>query len=304
MRYGMIDLGSNTVRFVAYEIHKKQYLQLVNEKEFLGIISFIEKGMLIQEGVDRLLEVLEKMAKLSELLRCKQLHCFATASLRNIGNAGEVLASIREKTRIEVELMSGEQEAECDFLGLTYPKKIEKGVGCDIGGGSAQIFSFKEGQLQNSTSLPIGCLKMYNRFVSGVLMTQEEQQAMELALEQYFVQVPFLKNVAKKLDTKLLYAMGGTARACAKLHRNMIGSQEPIEGYRLSVKELDIMNSTLRNMKMNGVHFLNRVLPERTHTIMPGLIVLKAIAQYCAAKEIVVSKRGVRDGYLIKNTVL
>ena len=123
MRYGMIDLGSNTVRFVAYEIHKKQYLQLVNEKEFLGIISFIEKGMLIQEGVDRLLEVLEKMAKLSELLRCKQLHCFATASLRNIGNAGEVLASIREKTGIEVELMSGEQEDvyKRQGISLLYP---------------------------------------------------------------------------------------------------------------------------------------------------------------------------------------
>ncbi len=159
MRYGIIDLGSNTVRFVAYEISKKQYLQLVNEKEFIGIISFIEKGVLIQEGVDRLVEVLSKMAKLAELLRCKELHCFATASLRSINNSAEVLTILADKTGIEVELMNAEQEAECDFLGLTYPKKLEKGVGCDIGGGSAQIFSFKEGQLQNSTSLPIGWLE-------------------------------------------------------------------------------------------------------------------------------------------------
>ncbi len=82
----MIDLGSNTVRFVAYEISKKQYVQLVNEKEFIGIISFIENEMLIQEGIDRLVEVLSKMAQLAELLRCKELHCFATASLRNIHN--------------------------------------------------------------------------------------------------------------------------------------------------------------------------------------------------------------------------
>ncbi len=300
----MIDLGSNTVRFVAYEISKKQYVQLVNEKEFIGIISFIENEVLIQEGIDRLVEVLSKMAPFAELLRCKELHCFATASLRNIHNSAEVLSVIQEHTGIQVELMSGEQEAECDFLGLTYQKKLDKGLGCDIGGGSAQIFSFKDGQMLNSTSLPIGCLRMYNQFVSGVLMTLEEQEKLQHALEEYFSKVDFLKNAAKKLDTKVLYAMGGTARAGAKLHKNMIGSQNWIEGYRFAVKELDIMNTTLRNMKMNGVHFLNRILPERAHTIMPGLIVLKSIAQYCGVKEIVISKSGVRDGYLIKNTVL
>lgn len=304
MRYGMIDLGSNTIRFVAYDISKKQYVQLVNEKEFIGIINFIEKGVLIQEGIDRLTDVLGRMAKLSELLRCKELHCFATASLRNIDNSGEVLAVIAEKTGITVELMSGEQEAECDFLGLTYPKKLEKGIGCDVGGGSAQIFTFQDKQLQFSTSLPIGCLRMYDRFVSGVLMTQEEQNILEAFLSKQFAEVAFIKNAAKKLDTKVLYAMGGTARAGAKLHKNMIGSPNSVEGYHFSVKELDIMNTTLRNMKMNGVHFLNRILPERTHTIMPGLVVLKSIAQCCGAKEIIISKNGVRDGYLIKHTVL
>lgn len=304
MRYGMIDLGSNTIRFVAYDISKKQYVQLVNEKEFIGIISFIENGFLIQEGIDRLTEVLGRMAKLAKLLRCNQLHCFATASLRNIDNSSEVLAAIADKTGVTVELMSGQQEAECDFLGLTYQKKLEKGIGCDVGGGSAQVFAFKDRQLQASSSLSIGCLRMYNQFVSGVLMTQEEQTALEAFLTEQFSVVPFLKNAAKKLDTRVLYAMGGTARAGAKLHKNMIGSASPVEGYRFSIKELDIMNTTLRNMKMNGVHFLNRILPERTHTIMPGLIVLKSIAQYCGAKEIVVTKNGVRDGYLIKHTVL
>ena len=101
-------------------------------------------------------------------------------------------------------------------------------------------------------------------------MTLEEQEKLQHALEEYFSKVDFLKNAAKKLDTKVLYAMGGTARAGAKLHKNMIGSQNSIEGYRFAVKELDIMNTTLRNMKMNGVHFLNRILPERAHTIMPG----------------------------------
>ncbi|MFQ8600335.1 MAG: hypothetical protein ACLSAP_06945 [Oscillospiraceae bacterium] len=75
MRCGIIDLGSNTIRLVVYEIEGGQFSQLINEKEFLGIINYIENDNLTVEGLDKIVSILGDMRRLCTLLKCEEFYC-------------------------------------------------------------------------------------------------------------------------------------------------------------------------------------------------------------------------------------
>ena len=295
MRCGIIDLGSNTIRLVVYEIEGGQFSQLINEKEFLGIINYIENDNLTTEGLDKIVSILGDMRRLCALLKCEEFYCFATASLRHIENLDVVLTGIREQAGVDVAVISGREEAYYDYLGLMACKELKNAVGCDVGGGSGQVFTVQDGGFQDSISLPIGCLRMYNAFVKGLLPRDSEMQALYDHVRKMLKEYKFIKQS----DSDTLYVMGGTARAMAKLHRSMTGVKQEISGYRMDTDDITTMIHTVKSMNMEGVKLLNKVLPERSHTIVPGMLVLGAIAKTARTKRIEVVKNGVREGFVV-----
>ena len=298
MRCSLIDLGSNTVRLVVYEVKDNAFTEIFNESMFLGLISHTANGHLDEEGYQSILEALGKFSQIISLLSCKKNYCIATASLRGINNCDEIISEVKEKTGIKIEIISGEQEAYYDFCGLLHSKpQLLSGMGCDIGGGSGQIFGFDNSQITLSVSLPIGCLRIYNEFVSGVIPDKNERDKLYKYVKKLISQ-----NDIKLCPDGVLYAMGGTARAMAKLHRGMLGIEGSSE-YQMDVKDITTMCDTICNMGMNGIKLLNKIIPARSHTIIPGMLVIKAIAKTVGAKQIVVVKSGVRDGFVMAEVI-
>lgn len=298
-RCAIIDLGSNTIRLVVYAVEGTSFTSLVNESEFLGIIRYVTDGVLSDEGLERIVDSLEEFTKLASLLDCKRQFCFATASLRGIKNADYVCQIVRERTGVQVLRLSGEEEAKYDSLGLLCAKpQLTDAVGCDVGGGSGQIFVLEQKELTQCVSLPIGCLKLYNDFVKGLLPHKSEAQRLYRYAKELLRQTPL-----EKAQGDVLYAMGGTARAMAKLHRSMVATKMPVEDYRVDVEDINVMIATIRNMGMDGIKLLNKVIPERTHTIIPGMLVLKAIAKTMGIKNIQIVRTGVREGFLTENVI-
>ena len=84
MRYGVIDLGSNTIRTVVYETEGKSFKKLISERSFTGILNYIENGRLRPDGIEAIRETVSRMAELCRLLVCAEIHAFATASLRGV----------------------------------------------------------------------------------------------------------------------------------------------------------------------------------------------------------------------------
>lgn len=293
MRCSLIDLGSNTVRLVVYEVKSSGFTEIFNESMFLGLISHTANGHLDDEGFESILEALGKFSQITSLLGCKKNYCIATASLRGIDNFKEVTETVKEKTGIQIDLISGEQEAYYDYCGLLQSKpELTVGTGCDIGGGSGQIFNFEASKLSQSISLPIGCLRMYNEFVKGVLPDKTERESLYKYVKKLIAQ-----NDIKQCEGGILYAMGGTARAMAKLHRGMVGAPAA-SVYQMDVKDITTMCDTVCNMGMSGIKLLNKIIPARSHTIIPGMLVIKAVAKSVGAKQIVVVKSGVREGFI------
>lgn len=294
MRYSIIDIGSNTIRMVIYEITGGTYREILNERDFSGIISYIKDNELQPDGIEKLKTVLSKMVMLCKLLECNKIHCFATASLRNVCNSAAVITDMEKQLEIEIELLAGIDEAMYDFKGLKAVIDEPDGVGLDLGGGSCQLFYFENDEMQRCQSFPIGCLKVYEKFVGGIIPTHDEENA----IRAYTMEC--LKNEAslKNLGHSYIYAMGGTARSAAKLHKAFIGSCARTDGYTLTAAQLEDLCTIVRDVSLSGVKMIAKVLPERTNTIVPGMLVLSTICDYVGADGIRIVKSGVREGYL------
>lgn len=293
-KVSLIDIGSNTIRLVIYRLEGIGAREVFNHREFAGLIEYLEDGRLSDPGIDVLVECLRNMRDLIDLVGSDQVDAFATASLRGITNLDEVRELVRRETGFDIQVLTAAEEAHYDQIGLKHSGLAEEGVGLDLGGGSCQIFTFCEAGICDFVSLPIGSLRMYQLFVRGVQPSKEEQKMIRSYVKDQ------LESHRELEDTgfSCVYAMGGSARAAAKLHRAMIGGSQKIDAYELTCDDLKNMTDTIREMGVEGVRLLGHILPERLYTLLPGMITLRTVARYLGVGKIIVVKNSVREGYL------
>lgn len=294
MKIGIIDVGSNTVRIVVYKIDGENISEIVNERHFVGLIEFVDRGVLSYDGVIKLMEALRAVKELIEVIKCDSVHCFATASLRNVKNEADIVFKVKNEIGFDMQIISSEEEVFYDYVGIKRYIKEESGVGLDLGGGSCQLFSFSNDKIVKSGSFKIGSLLTYKTFVDGLLPKKKEIKKIKEAVKEQLGENKALKG----LGFEKVYAIGGSARAAAKLHRAMIGGDGIASDYQLTVSQIDDIIKTIYKMDIKGISFICHVIPERVYTIIPGLIVLRTVCKYIGAEKIQTVRGSVREGYL------
>ena len=173
MKCGIVDLGSNTIRLSIYQWEGRQFKLLMNKKEMAGLAGYIQDGVLTDKGIEVACQILAAFRHLLENLEIRQMHVFATASLRNIVNTQEALDTIFSATGLQVQVLSGSQEAELSFLGATAGGGAPAaGLLVDIGGGSTELVAYDNGSITSGCSLPVGSLSLYSRYVTGLFPTK------------------------------------------------------------------------------------------------------------------------------------
>jgi exopolyphosphatase/guanosine-5'-triphosphate,3'-diphosphate pyrophosphatase len=294
----VIDFGSNTVTLAVYRMDCHAFRLLLKQKAALGIIRYVEDGVLSQEGLHKALITLEELKRTAEALT-QRIYCFATASLRGVRNAQDVINHIRSKAGIEVELISGEKEAYYDYLGLMqHLPRIRNAAALDIGGGSMEIIHIRNGRLHQCVSLPTGSLKLSIDYAEGRFPSAKESGEIETGIDNLLSSVVWLGEIPG--DT--IYTIGGTARAVTKLHKAIFSYSVTKKDYSYPVSDLNPLLLYLEDDK----HYqrLEPVIPGRMQTIVPGIIALRSVAKKAGAKTVVLSKYGVREGYLLDKEIL
>lgn len=171
--YGIVDIGSNTMRLVIFKVENGKPRLLLNKKEMPELASFIKDGMMVAEGINRACYILDSFNLLAKDLGVENLSVFATASLRNITNSQAAVSEIEDRTGLAINLLSGAQEAEYDFIGAARTVDLKSGILIDIGGGSTELVLYNNMKIQNSISLPIGSLSMYTAYVKHLFPTKK-----------------------------------------------------------------------------------------------------------------------------------
>lgn len=295
MIYAIIDIGSNTVRLSVYRVYEDRVVNLFNEKESVGLRSYVEDGVLTDEGIENLIEILSHFKLIIDNFNdIDRVYPFATASIRLVANRKEVIDRVRDATGLEIEILSAEEEASLSFIGASSSVKIEEGVLCDIGGGSSEIVIFSQGKVVRSTSLDIGSLSAFDDYVKELILKGKEKKKISQAVEDELEGLGFAKE-----NHDILCVVGGSGRACLKMY-NKIYKLKADNDRMDSDKLKELLESLIDNDSRETFNLILKVKADRIHTLMPGMVILSTLAEYFSASTIMVSQTGVREGYIYK----
>ena len=272
-KLALIDVGSNTIRTVVYGLRGGRARKLYSERDYAGLIAYVRDGRLTEEGVARLCATLAHMKRFCALCRCERVTAFSTASLRGVTNRAEAVEAVRRLTGLEILPLSAEEEMAC-----------------------CQVFRFCEEGLREGSSLPFGCLTLGEHFVRrGLFPDRAEARGMRRyvrgTLEEY---LPGFAGVRPSV----LHAMGGTARAVAKVLRATGQAEQDGECLCVPREALRQMLRDARKCEGKMVATLRRVIPGRMSTLLPGVLAMEAIARHLGCETIEVTPTGVREGFL------
>lgn len=296
MKCGIVDVGSNTVQLSVYQYEDGSFQLLLNRWETVGLMGYVEKGALNEDGVRSACRVLEQFKALLDALDISALHVFATASLRNISNTDEVVAAIRARTGIAVEILSGETEAECSFRGAMLENSSPSGMMVDIGGGSTELVTYRDGAMVGARSLPMGALSLYKKHVGYLFPDAQEWGAIHARVSDELGQAG-----ADAIRCAAVTGVGGTVRAVVKLCNTLAGAEE--DRHMVAAGEVHALITLLSQGDKRALDLILRAVPERIHTLIPGLMILDAVLLSAQAETLTVSESGVREGYLLSRVM-
>lgn len=301
-RCGIIDLGSNTIRLVVYEVKKspgerltkKDFSTLISTKKTVGLSNYVIDGQLSDAGIERAAEVLSDMIGRAKVVNCDSVSIFATAVLRNCNNSKAAVKAIEKRIGCRIDMISGEKEARLDFVGASCDRKISSGTLIDIGGGSTELVQIAGGKAGNVESISMGSVSTYASFVRHVLPTPAEIDAIAKALSERLDRL----NNAKSYRCSTLYGVGGSIRALGKLDALLLGQEK--KSRELDRGDIARLTEALRGTSSDFTHALTKAAPDRIHTIGCGLVILSTVMDTLGAKRIEICKYGVREGYLLE----
>ena len=293
MDYGVIDLGSNTIRLSVFRYEEGKIRLVQNKKTIAGLASCIKDGGLTEIGVVRACMALNRYKAILEEKKIEKYSVFATASLRNINNREIVLNEIKERTGIVPEILFGDEEARLDFIGVKNGSELTRGVLIDIGGGSTELVLFENGEIKRLASIPIGALNLQNKSTKGIIPTDREIRKMRKIINKAIDELQW----DFESDYETMYAVGGTSRAALEIAKELFRiSSEEKSFNKENVK--DIVNK-LRSSDPKEYKPIYKINPERIFSLAGGLVILNEVVKRFGCEIINISKNGIREGYFI-----
>jgi exopolyphosphatase / guanosine-5'-triphosphate,3'-diphosphate pyrophosphatase len=285
----IIDIGSNSVRLVAYEGLTRAPTPIYNEKVLCGLGRHVAtSGQLDQEAIERALAALARFRVLCRTMGVGEVRVLATAAARDARNGPAFLRAAEEVCGQGIELLSGAREAALSALGVVSGFHRPDGVVGDMGGGSLELVEVRDHAVGQGVTFPLGGLALQD--LSGGSL-KKAQRIVREALRK----APQLERVAGRT----FYAVGGTWRALARLHQ--AARDYPLHvmhGYRIGAEEGLGFLSLVENRAPDTLKEIETVSEARRPLLAYGALVLEEIIRIGRPREIAISALGVREGLL------
>lgn len=294
MKKAIIDIGSNTVRLVIYQLMNNQYKQIITQKKTVGLVYYIEDNQLMPDGLKCLTETLCEFKILLENLKVQKSYYFATEALRSILNQKDIINHLSQELNIQIDILSRQQEGLYDYYGMKQSIDFKAGVLIDIGGGSSEVVHFNQNGIIQNQSFPLGSLSLYKEHVKGIVPTTKELNQIHDHVKKEF------KDIDVSHYSKHAIGIGGTLRACILVARTVLKKNNIQD--TLTKEEIDYLINQLTQKSRKTTQIILRIKPDRIHTLIPGLIILKELIQNLSIQDLTIAYTGLREGYFIKKT--
>lgn len=296
LMYVIIDIGSNTVRMVVYNIEKdNSFNQIMSNKVSCGLAGYIEDDEMNAEGIEVMIDALKQFRIAVDGMAHVTVFAIATASLRELSNRDAVIKRIKDEIGFEVNVISGKEEALYDYYGITKDIGEATGMLTDCGGGSTEVSLFTGDTVIFADTMPIGSLNSYYNHVEGIFPTEKELRDIKADTESMLNRLNIPDGII--LSNGHIYAVGGTVRATCKLANKLLDRSK--DTTTLSGVEYDRLFELYFKEQKKFIKTLLKVKPERVQTLVTGMCIQKTIMDRFGTDVIKVSESGVREGYLL-----
>ena len=296
MRVAAIDCGTNSIRLLIADIDGNNFREVVRDMEIVRLGQGVDQtGQFHPDAITRTLTAVDKFA--AEIVKrgVEKIRFCATSATRDATNRHLFVDGVRERLGIEVEVISGNEEAALSFAGAIQDLDPSQGpfLVVDIGGGSTE-FVFGTSTVEAARSVNIGCVRMSERHFANDPATTEQVELARIDIQAAIAiaaaEVPITK-------AKTLVAVAGTATTVAAAGLNLAEyDRYAIHLARISATQVhDASAMFLRRNREERVS-LGYMHPGRVDVIGAGSLVLSEIMKATGASEFVASESDILDG--------
>ncbi|EUJ32759.1 exopolyphosphatase [Listeria floridensis FSL S10-1187] len=295
--FAVIDLGSNSARMTITAIHDDGTFDVVaQEKEMVRLSEKMGEEKVLQEAaIKRTTAALKGFAEKAAEYSDVKMRAVATAATRQATNQKKFLAHVKEVAGIELEVISGNQEAYYDYLGIINTLPVTNCVVIDTGGGSTELVLVQNGHAVNVISLPYGAVNLSERFFpSKDTIKAGELFQLMTSMDKLYNGVWWLRR-GHNLP---IVALGGSNRTIAKIERRSreIFDFENLHGFKMRDSEVyaifkDVVSKDLK--ERGDIPGLSR---ERADIIVGGMTPLISLMRFLDSDRLIFSQYGLREG--------
>jgi exopolyphosphatase/guanosine-5'-triphosphate,3'-diphosphate pyrophosphatase len=288
----IVDIGSNSVRLVAYESLTRAPTPTFNEKVLCGLGRGVAmSGILPEDSVGKALSALQRFRVLCQIMEIRDVRALATAAVRDAANGPQFLERAERAIGAPIALLSGAREAQLAALGVVASIRDPDGVVGDLGGGSLELTDVRQGQIGGGVTLPLGGLSLMD------VSERSPKKAAKIARDA-LGKVKALESLAGRT----FYAVGGTWRALARLH--MRQRQYPMRimhNYVIPSRDALEFAKLVERIEADALSSIESVSSARRPLLAYGAAVLEEVIRQANPREVVISALGVREGLLFES---
>ena len=275
--YGVIDIGSNSVRLMLVQGEKKNKYVLTT-----GLAKGSLNGYLQEDSMNRTIDAIVTHCNHARQEKVDELFIFATEAVRSSKNKDEFIAKVKEKTGIDLYLIPAAKEAEMGFYGAYTSGEC---LVLDIGGASTEIVVGNKDGIKYKKSVPIGIVRINDNVKDG----KDKLEYILSMIKEYGV-VPKAENY---------YAIGGTAGTIVAITEKL----EPYDptvthNYNLTLSQVDYWQQKLKTMTVEEIENLKGIDKKRAEIIEGGANLLYEIMKMLGIDSIRVSENDNLEGFI------
>ena len=293
----MIDVGTNSVKFVIAErAGNGSWTTVVDRAEVTRLGEGLDDGgELRPKPIERTVEVVAAMVEEAREAGVAEIAAVGTAGLRIASNSATFLDAARERTGVEVEVISGEEESRLAYLAVTSALDLGDStlVVFDSGGGSSQFTFGRADRVDERFSVNVGAVGFTERFgLDGVV----DEQTLGAARDAIAADLDRLDG---RPVPDVVVGMGGAVTNLAAV-KHQLATYDPsvIQGAALEAAEVDRQIELYRTRTADERRDIVGLQPKRAEVILAGALIVHTVLAELRRDLLTVSDRGLRHGVL------
>jgi len=301
-RVAVVDLGSNTTRLMIADVRDGEVIELDRRTEITALGRGVDSsGRLSDDAIDRVMSAASKYREGIDATDVGRTVAIATSAVRDAANGEELRVRLREELDLEVETISGEEEARLTFVGATSRRapRADPVMLIDIGGGSTELVIGVAGEEPSFVvSTQAGSVRQTDRHLEADPPTDDELAELRRDVEQILTAaVP----LALRGSVGAGIAVAGTATSLAAIDQELDPyDPERVDGYRLDPESCERMLAMLGGLTLEQRREVTGLEPARAPTIVAGVAILVEAMRTFELPSVVVSEADILHGAALR----